>query len=152
MSGYACILRCHYQAAVERMTGLPLFNPALTVAIPVWHRMENGVEAGLVITPWCINLAWLPVSAELAKGAACLLSLPSGDYEGTVAVLADGTRFGSASLVSDTCVFTSQEEAGELVREMEKLIFAQPSSEELADQPAMPARRQLFRRLLGSRP
>lgn len=151
MCRYARTFRAHYQEAVERMAGLPLFNPALSVAIPAWHRLENRVEAGLVITPWCINLLWAPVSPELPKGGACILALPSGEYEGTVAVLADGTRFGSASLVADTSVFTSQQEAAELVREMEALIFSVPSPEVLADQPAMPARRQLFRRLLGSR-
>lgn len=152
MHGYAGTFCNHYQAAVERMAGLPVFNPALSVSIPAWYRMENGVEAGLVITPWCINFLWLPVSAELPKGATCLLSLPSGDYEGIVAQLDDGTRFGSASLVSDTSALNGQAAATELVREMEKLIFAVPSPEALADQPAMPARRQLFRRLLGSQP
>jgi len=151
MSVHGPELLAHYQGAAGRMGDLPMFNPALTVAMPGWRALADGTEAGVLITPWCINLLWVPAASLPGKGEPCILALPSGEYEGIVAVLEGGLRFGSASLVSDTTVLGNQAEAAELVREMEELIFAMPTPEEVADQPTMPARRQLFRSFMGNR-
>jgi len=151
MSIHGPVLLSHYQGAADRMRDLPMFNPALTVAMPGWRTLDHAGEAGVLITPWCINLLWVPVTAMPAKGEPCLLALPSGEYEGIVAQLDGGIHFGSASLVSDTSFLRDQAEAEQLAQEMEELIFAMPAPEKVADQPAMPARRQLFRKLIGDR-
>lgn len=151
MSAQGEKLLAHYLGAAQRMGDLPMFNAALAVTMPGWRRLDDGTEAGMLITPWCINLLWIPVTGVPGKGEPCVLALPSGEYEGIAARLEDDTGFASASLVSDTTGLRDQAEALELAREMEQLIFALPTPEEIADAPAMPARRQLFRKLMGDR-
>lgn len=51
--------------AATRMRGLPLLNPALAVECHGFARQALGAEAGdgllgVLITPWCMNLIWLP--------------------------------------------------------------------------------------------
>jgi [NiFe] hydrogenase assembly HybE family chaperone len=45
--------------ARTRMTGLPIANPALVVAVPVM-RAHLGEWLGVLVTPWAISLVLLP--------------------------------------------------------------------------------------------
>jgi [NiFe] hydrogenase assembly HybE family chaperone len=70
--------------AHERMAGLPIVNPALSVKA-VGFRDWHGMWAGALVTPWSINLLVLPGgSSEFrvqASGASQCWRFPSGDYE-----------------------------------------------------------------------
>ncbi|GGB78700.1 hypothetical protein GCM10011352_00380 [Marinobacterium zhoushanense] len=146
-------LQQHYRAADARMAGLPFYNALLSVEMAVWHCLDHDLEAGVLITPWCLNLIWRPADArELPdKGETCVLVLPSGEYEGVVAQVEDLGRFASASLLSDTSGLNSQDEARALAMEIADLLFATPapaaadSHEEQLDNPG---RRALFRRAM----
>lgn len=143
-----------YRAAAERMVDLPLYNPALEPELYGWRVVED-VQAGILVAPWCINLLWCPEpDFELpAKGENCVLSLPSGDYEGVVAYSEVVGRYGSASLLSDTLGFQSQDEAESFVDEISALIFACPEPPAVMDateKTENPQRRALFRRMLGA--
>lgn len=78
MSIHGPVLLSHYQGAADRMRDLPMFNPALTVAMPGWRTLDHGGEAGALITPWCINLLWVPGSLPCRPRAspACWHFLP----------------------------------------------------------------------------
>ncbi|EPK5022123.1 TPA: [NiFe]-hydrogenase assembly chaperone HybE [Pseudomonas aeruginosa] len=53
------------EIAATRMRGLPLLNPALGVEAVGFAAQSLGTEAGsgllgVLVTPWCMNLIWLP--------------------------------------------------------------------------------------------
>lgn len=152
MSSISQLLEQHYSEADERMAGLPFYNALLSVEMVVWHCLDSGVEAGVLITPWCLNLIWRPEdSDELPeKGESCTLILASGEYEGVVAEAETLGRFASASLLSDTHRFDSRESARALASEIADLLFIVPARdpEEERNQPQDPGRRALFRRAL----
>jgi [NiFe] hydrogenase assembly HybE family chaperone len=76
--------RVFNRIAATGMAGLPLNNPALRVEA-VGFLPWNGVWAGVLITPWAINLMLLPGDGNVFR--ALLLDekqtwrFPSGDYE-----------------------------------------------------------------------
>lgn len=146
-------LQQHYQAADPQMAGLPFYNALLSVEMAVWHCLDLDLEAGVLITPWCLNLIWRPTDAQTLpeKGAVCVLTLPSGEYEGVVAQAEGLGRFASASLLPDTSALESQEQARALAIEIADLLFAvttPASADSRAEQPDNPGRRALFLRTL----
>lgn len=68
----------------ERMSEVPILNAALDVEAVDFQAIDAGV-LGVLITPWFMNLMWLPESeddfAGLGVGEKTVLSLPAGDYE-----------------------------------------------------------------------
>ena len=68
----------------QRMGGIPLINPRLTVRAIGFTRRE-GRWIGALLTPWFLNLIMLPAEAQgwepLAEGQRRRLPLPSGDYQ-----------------------------------------------------------------------
>ena len=55
------------QIAETRMQGLSICNPALAVEAIGFRQRDDGHWAGVLITPWGINLLCLP---DLADGGA----------------------------------------------------------------------------------
>jgi len=70
--------------ASETMRDLPLYNPALVVEAVGFHPFGGG-WAGVLITPWFMNLVYLPrdlVPLDLALiGRKVKLALPAGERE-----------------------------------------------------------------------
>lgn len=66
-----------------RMAGLPICNPALTVAVPAM-RLHEDIWIGVLVTPWTIALAVLPHSANrfrpIEVGQQQCWTFASGDY------------------------------------------------------------------------
>ncbi|MBS97225.1 MAG: hydrogenase expression/formation protein HoxT [Oceanospirillaceae bacterium] len=158
MSTVEQLLLAHYRDAAQRMGDIPLYNSMLEVELVAWQTLDQSGAAGILVTPWCVNLLWVPLDqADMpVKGEPCVLALESGEYEGVCAELASVGRYGSAALISDTSVMIDQEQARALANEMAALIFAPAvshdaqASEALAQgKPENPQRRALFRRALG---
>jgi [NiFe] hydrogenase assembly HybE family chaperone len=77
-------LEQHYQRILdERMQGLAFLNPRLQVEAVGFRDMDEH-QAGVLITPWFMNLIVLPGNAdwdELTPGSLCQLELPAGRME-----------------------------------------------------------------------
>ena len=145
----------HYSEAAQRMRELPFYNTALDVELVGWCRLRGEIEGGVLITPWCLNLLWVPgAQNELpAKGERCILELHDIEYEGVVAQIEPALRFASAALLSQTQALEDQAAARAVAKEVMALLTtsatAADSDAVAPDQPVDPQRRALFRRVLG---
>lgn len=102
--------------AATRMADMPLANPALAVEAVAFRRQgENGHWLGVLITPWAMNLLYLPAADSTwpnkKTGDKHLWHFPSGAYEFTVAAEDELGVYHLCSLFSPPTQFTSQEAA-----------------------------------------
>lgn len=118
----------HFEAASARMSDLPVFNTALSVSAVGFREYLNG-DIGILVTPWCMNLIFLPGDAESELGGNSVLgekrmiALPSGQYE---FIWGESERLGgylSCSLFSPMFEFDSQEIALETAEEVMRAAF-----------------------------
>lgn len=59
------LVRCFEAIATQRMLGLPIVHPGLAVEAIGFQAEEIGddIEAcGILVTPWFMNLVWLPLA------------------------------------------------------------------------------------------
>jgi [NiFe] hydrogenase assembly HybE family chaperone len=57
--------------AATRMDGVPILNPALRVQAVGFEPVADAAAGiGVLITPWFMNLVWLPLDPETADAAA----------------------------------------------------------------------------------
>ncbi|MGF1462679.1 MAG: [NiFe]-hydrogenase assembly chaperone HybE [Maricaulaceae bacterium] len=72
-----------FQKAEASMVGLPVHNPALDIEMVGFRAFQDGF-VGVVVTPWCMNLAYFPQDAAApapgAIGSTRTLAFPSGGY------------------------------------------------------------------------
>ena len=131
---------------------------------------------GVLITPWGMSLFWQPAQApqHLLTGDTLKLALHSGEYELTLAPQEHLGWYGTASLFSMMSEFATQAQALETAQEVIAVILPEPETAEPdaaeveankseataesaanatsavnSDAPAVPSRRQFFRRLGG---
>ncbi len=138
-----------YEAAAERLKGLPIFNPALRVEAVGFRDFEGGL-IGVVITPWFMNLDFVPVSGATRPAAAGEVRthlLPAGPCEFIGARLEGVGPIESCSLFSPMPQFASPAEARATAEEVLGLLFA-PPVEERPVAASLPSRRDLFARIL----
>ena len=116
------------EIARTRMADVPICNAALQVEAVGFRRLPQGHWAGVMITPWAINLLCLPGQLDgwpvLAAGSKHDWRFPSGDYEFTVA---EETRLGSyhlCSMFSPALEFASHEQARLTALAMAHALFA----------------------------
>jgi [NiFe] hydrogenase assembly HybE family chaperone len=98
----------------ERMTGLPILNPELEVQA-VGFRLLHGHCAGILITPWFMNLLVLPPEGdgweEGGPGDKRHFDLPYGPCEMALCEEEMLGRYLSVSLFSPMSSFASQQQA-----------------------------------------
>jgi [NiFe] hydrogenase assembly HybE family chaperone len=98
----------------ERMTGMPLLNPALEVQ-SVGFRLWENYCLGVLITPWFMNLMLLPLDGnaweELPSGTKINQSFPSGTCEFILGEEEGIGRYLMCSLFSPVFEFQNQEAA-----------------------------------------
>lgn len=103
--------------ARTRMAGLPLNNFALRVQAVGFRLCASGHLAGILITPWAINLVLLArsPSAELRLAADCRQKhdFPSGSYEFMGGEEAECGAYQFCSLFSPAFEFHDQASAVE---------------------------------------
>lgn len=149
MDEVARLLLAHYQGAAQRMRAQPFFNPALAVELVGWQPLQAQAQAGVLITPWCLALVWVPLKQALPrKGETACLILGADEYEGTVAWIEPNLHYASAPLMSDTRGVVDQAAARALAEEVMALLLASREPPPTAVQVENPARRALFRRAL----
>ena len=132
--------------ARTRMHDVPICNPALSVEAVGFQRTPEGHWAGVMITPWAINLLCLPGQAEgwplLPACAKHEWHFASGNYEFTVA---DEERIGNyhlCSLFSPAFEFPTQEQARLTALAVAHALFAEPlAAPEVAPATTVPSRR-----------
>jgi len=139
--------------ASTRMRDIPILNPQLQVAAIGFRRWQpaasdegdpSTVWAGVLLTPWFMNLLLLPASAHplpvVAPGGQTIVHLPGGPMPfmaGHEAALGD---YRLCSLFSPVQQFADQESARLTAEEILKQVFPPPLA---ADAPNL-ARRRLF--------
>lgn len=119
---------------LNRMTDMPMVNPALSVDV-VGFEENSDRCVGILITPWCMNLMLMPQADEwssLKPGTKQCHSLPSGQYEFVVAEEQGLGRFQSCSLFSLMFEFDDQEIA---------LVTAQAALVAVMEEAQAPARK-----------
>jgi [NiFe] hydrogenase assembly HybE family chaperone len=145
MSDPVALVAAFQRIAETRMAGMPLCNPALAVEA-AGFRAFGGGQAGVLITPWSINLVLLPAAgtAALAFGERASVGFPSGSYEFMGADEPECGAFRFCSLFSPPDEFSDQEQA----RAVALAIMAQ-----LFQPAAQVSRRALFiPQAAGARP
>lgn len=101
----------------DRMQGVPILNPRLTVAV-VGLRPHGEAWLGALVTPWFINLLLLPRSVEsqsawpaLLPGTSCAHDFPAGRFEFLVGSEPGVGTFQMCSLFSPVLEFEDQSAA-----------------------------------------
>jgi [NiFe] hydrogenase assembly HybE family chaperone len=134
-----------YRAAESAMRGLPIHNPALTVEALAFQRFGEGA-AGVVVTPWFMNLTLLPEEPAawdaLTDGATLECIMPAGAMDFTVATLPGFGKLLTCSLFSPMDVFAEMGAARLAAEGAMAAVMAAPAVSEPA--PRGRSRRGLF--------
>ena len=116
--------------ARTRMHDVPICNQALQVEAVGFQRTAEGHWAGVMITPWAINLLCLPGQLEgwpaLAACSKHDWHFPSGDYEFTVAEESSIGNYHLCSLFSPALEFETHEAARLTAIATAHALFAEP--------------------------
>jgi [NiFe] hydrogenase assembly HybE family chaperone len=102
-----------YRRAALSMKGLPIYNPTLAVE-GIGFRDFQGRQAGVIVTPWFMNLTVLPGAAEREvwrTGETTRLAFPSGAYDFLVSEIEGVGLVGTCSLFSPMLDFADHEAA-----------------------------------------
>ena len=119
----------------ERMAGIPVVNPALSVkAIGFQHWGSHCL--GVLITPWFMNLMLLPCEGDdwqdLPIGAKKFHAFPSGSYEFIVGEDPEIGRYQMCSLFSPMFDFESQEQAIDTAEEVLQALMVEENKSEVS--------------------
>ena len=132
-----------YRRAALKVKGLPIYNPTLAVEA-IGFREYQGRQAGVIVTPWFMNLVVVPSAADSASwlaGNTVRLAFPSGEYDFMVTDLHGFGLVGTCALFASMHEFTDHEAAQTAATSIAEALF-QP------EQPA-PAATVSRRQLLG---
>jgi [NiFe] hydrogenase assembly HybE family chaperone len=102
-----------YRRAALKVKGLPIYNPTLAVEA-VGFRAHEGRHAGVMVTPWFMNLTVLPAPADQSvwvDGGTVRLAFPSGAYDFLVTRVQDVGLVGTCPLFATMVDFTDHEAA-----------------------------------------
>ncbi|MDP3500063.1 MAG: [NiFe]-hydrogenase assembly chaperone HybE [Myxococcales bacterium] len=158
----AARLRAAYEAVAVQMEGLPIVNPRLGIEVLAFQEW-NGGHAGLVITPWFLNVIFVPPvgTPEFAPGTRVPREFPAGRLEFVTSHLDGVGPMESCSLFSPMNEFRDMPHALEVARDAAQALFTPaPVSVAASTEPAPPtttpdaeppSRRALFRRALSLR-
>lgn len=95
----------------QRMTGLPILHPGLSVAV-IGARQWGSDWTGVLVTPWCMNLVLIPGSGSDTGrgpiGSKQVRALPAGDFEFIASEEIGIGPFAACSLFSPMQVFADQ--------------------------------------------
>lgn len=124
-------LKAHFLKVAQRMAELPIYNTALSVEMLAFQPYAEG-EIGVLLTPWCMNLIWLPAESdewadwrEAEVGSKRMVALPSGQYEFIFAWEETVGGYFSCSLFSPMFEFEAQQAALDTAEEVMNALFDQ---------------------------
>ena len=108
----------------ERMAGLPILQPGLSVAV-IGARRWRQDWLGMLLTPWCMNLVIVPGSESAVVsgpfGSKQLIEFPAGKFEFIASDEAEIGTFAACSMFSPMQTFADQNAA---VATAEQLMLA----------------------------
>lgn len=132
--------------AATRMRGLPLLHPALQVEAVgfAWQHIEPQASSGvlgILITPWCMNLIWLPDAAQNRPAEGQSHEYQIGDERLDFISVEDEVfgHYQSCSLFSPMFDFSDQQSVRETAIHVLSLLRRPPLKA-----PANPSRRSLL--------
>ncbi len=132
-----------YRKAEKAMIGLPVHNPALSVDAIGFEDFNQGY-AGVIITPWCMNLTYIPAdpvaSPPGAVGSKRQLVFPSGGYSFILGHMDGVGVVESCSLFSPMDEFQDQDAVMEAAEAIAGAVF----EVEEAPPPPNVSRRAMF--------
>ncbi|MCM5551910.1 [NiFe]-hydrogenase assembly chaperone HybE [Pleomorphomonas sp. NRK KF1] len=104
-----------WRAADNRMSTLPVHNPALAVMVTPIRRFGRFRFAA-VVAPWCMVVVAVPDGGITLPpdGVTLRLELPAGEVDFVVASMENAGRYGTASLFSPMDEFDDQVVAEEV--------------------------------------
>ena len=148
------LARRFQQIAETRMRDLPLLHPGLAVETVgfAWQKIEPHAQTGvlgILVTPWCMNLVWLPDEAQPRPGDGSVREYRIGDERLDFCSFEDEVfgHYQSCSLFSPMFDFVDAQAARETAVQVLALLRRPP-----VEVPANPGRRSLlFGRLLENR-
>lgn len=148
------LVRHYRRVADERMRGLPICNPLLEVEAVAFAGL-SGHLAGVLVTPWFMNVVVLPGSAEwdgYAQGSEVSWEFPGGTLQLTICKEADLGTYLTGILFRSMTDFTDQQQAHDVANEVMRVLTAPPAAEAGAGAAAgrRISRRDLFTRLGAS--
>lgn len=139
--------------AATRMADVPICNPQLRVEAIGFRQRPDGHWAGLMITPWGINLLCLPGATEpwptRSSSGKFRWRFPSGEYEFTVAEEAQLGDYHLCSLFSPALEFPDHQQARLTALAVAHALFSEPIAEPADASPAESSRPASRRAFLG---
>lgn len=134
-------LKSVYAQIDARMKSLPICHPALSVETVGFVPCDEG-RLGVLVTPWCMNLVFVPPPGTHAEGERTF-GLPAGPVTLTWQELEGFGSLGSKSVFSPMAQFPDQATAIETARELMRTLLAAPAPEK-APPATKASRRELF--------
>ena len=137
----ADVIAAQLQAVFQRiertaMAGMPILNPALSVAV-VGMRAFEGEWLAVLVTPWFMNIVLLPregAGPAAIPGTKEHVAFPAGRFEFICAHADELGAFRMCSLFSPMFEFADQEAATATARHvLEELLVAADADTEDAD-------------------
>jgi [NiFe] hydrogenase assembly HybE family chaperone len=148
----ASVEAAYARVLLERMCGLPILNPQLSVRAVGFERWQNEWR-GIIVTPWCMSLLLLPGAAgtdwQVPSGnRRSYRNFPAGTFSFLAGCEDEIGTYLSCALISPMAGFVCQQDAV-LTAEAALAGLSQPSAEPLP----LPEERALRgrRRFLGIR-
>ena len=143
----------HFDAIYrERMQGLPIVNPGLSVEA-VGFEAFDAHQLGVLISPWFMNLVLLPGDDGMRvfkQGASVKIELPAGPYEFTVSHDEEFGTFLSAILFRTVSDFPDQQTARDVADEIARLVRTEGEQGDQRKPAAKPLSRREFFASLGA--
>lgn len=132
-----------------RMQGVPVLHPALRVEAVDFEAVEDGAF-GILITPWFMNLMWLPFddAHTVAVGKTRVRELGGERLEFIGALEISFGAYEMCSLFSPMSVFADQDAARATASEVLR-VLRKPLPK--PDVPPVPSRRAFLTGRFGSR-
>lgn len=116
-----------YAEVAQRMRRLPVYNQRLDIRVIGLRRWREGI-AGVVTTPWAMNILLLPAAADSVplEGSEREVRFPSGVYRFVSGRLAGVGPVETCSLFSPMQDFDDAEVAAEVARHAVEELFREP--------------------------
>ena len=134
-----------------RMQGVPVLHPGLTVEAVDFEfvadaDVDTGAALGILLTPWFMNLVWLPLQeqAALPVGQTVVRRIGATDFEFIGAAEPGFGAYEMCSLFSPMFEFADQAAARETAQQALVLLRTPPKPKQAA--PANGRRAFLFGR------
>ena len=130
-----------YEKAEAQIIGLPVHNPRLRISALGFQPHGTDHFAGIIITPWCMNLLVIPADPAAmppgALGSSRMVGFPSGNYPFIAGRMEGFGSMESCSLFSPMDMFASHEAAQAAAQAALEGLYEAPEPA-----PAAPAKAQ----------